>query len=90
MPWDDEPHTYYAVDLRTRVLTCEIGDPIGAFFHYNDWHPLLVSLLLERATGMPGTACCEMMDDSLFSSMASRTRRALRSGRHASIGFKER
>jgi CubicO group peptidase (beta-lactamase class C family) len=54
-PWRDEPRTYYAVDLRQRLRTCVLGDPPGSFFHYNDWHPLLVTLLLERATGMPVT-----------------------------------
>lgn len=49
-PWNDEPRTYYATDMRERLLTTSIADPVGAFFHYNDWHPLLLSLILERAT----------------------------------------
>jgi CubicO group peptidase (beta-lactamase class C family) len=56
LPWCDEPRTYYATDLRSRLLTRRITDAPGAFFHYNDWHPLLLTLLLERATGMPVTA----------------------------------
>jgi CubicO group peptidase (beta-lactamase class C family) len=55
-PWRDEPRTYYATDLRRRLLERRVVDPIGAFFHYNDWHPLLLSLVLERATGGPVTA----------------------------------
>jgi CubicO group peptidase (beta-lactamase class C family) len=55
-PWCDEPRTYYATDLRGRLLTRTITDTPGAFFHYNDWHPLLLTLLLEAATGMPVTA----------------------------------
>jgi CubicO group peptidase (beta-lactamase class C family) len=51
LPWNDEPRTYYAMDLRARLLTLAVVDPVGAFFHYNDWHPLLLSLILERATG---------------------------------------
>jgi CubicO group peptidase (beta-lactamase class C family) len=51
LPWHDEPRTYYATDLRARLLTLAVADPLGAFFHYNDWHPLLLSLVLERATG---------------------------------------
>jgi CubicO group peptidase (beta-lactamase class C family) len=51
LPWRDEPRTYYADDLRQRVLACRVTDPVGAFFHYNDWHPLLLALILERATG---------------------------------------
>ena len=55
LPWRDEPRTYYATDLRRRLLTRTMTDPPGAFFHYNDWHPLLVTLLLESATGMAVT-----------------------------------
>ncbi len=51
LPWNDEPRTYYATDLRPRLLRATITDPVGGFFHYNDWHPLLISLILERATG---------------------------------------
>jgi CubicO group peptidase (beta-lactamase class C family) len=51
LPWDDAPRTYFATDLRARVLTLPVVAPVGAFFHYNDWHPLLLSLILERATG---------------------------------------
>jgi CubicO group peptidase (beta-lactamase class C family) len=50
-PWRDEPRTYYADDLRERILDCRVSDPVGAYFHYNDWHPLLLALILERATG---------------------------------------
>ncbi len=50
-PWNDEPRTYYATDLRARLLALPVVDPVSAFFHYNDWHPLLLSLILERATG---------------------------------------
>ena len=49
LPWRDEPRTYYADDLRRRVLRCRATDRVGAFFHYNDWHPILLSLILERA-----------------------------------------
>jgi CubicO group peptidase (beta-lactamase class C family) len=55
LPWLDEPRTYYATDLRRRLLTRAMTDPPGAFFHYNDWHPLLLSLILERATGVSVT-----------------------------------
>lgn len=55
LPWDDEPRTYYGAHLRRTLLGCRVSDPVAEFFHYNDWHPLLVSLLLERATGMSVT-----------------------------------
>jgi len=51
LPWNDAPRTYYATDLRARLLALAVVDPVGRFFHYNDWHPLLLSLILERATG---------------------------------------
>jgi CubicO group peptidase (beta-lactamase class C family) len=56
LPWCDEPRTYYATDLRRRLVKRAMTDVSGAFFHYNDWHPLLLTLLLERVTGMPVTA----------------------------------
>ncbi|MFZ1908136.1 MAG: serine hydrolase [Burkholderiales bacterium] len=62
-PWRDEPHTYYADDLRQRVLGCRVSDPVGAFFHYNDWHPLLLALILERATG---TRVTELLQAKLW------------------------
>jgi CubicO group peptidase (beta-lactamase class C family) len=37
--------------LRRRLLERRVSDPIGKFFRYNDWHPQLFSLILERATG---------------------------------------
>ncbi len=51
-PWRDEPRVYYANDLRRRALDCRVTDPVGAFFHYNDWHPILLALLIERASGL--------------------------------------
>src|SRR5690606_8467665 len=56
VPWCDEPRTYYATDLRRRLLTRTMTDAPGAFFHYDDWHPLLLALLLEGATSMTVTA----------------------------------
>ena len=55
-PWLDAPRTYYGHDLRRRALACRIEDPVGAFFHYNDWHPFLLALVIERATGRSVTS----------------------------------
>jgi CubicO group peptidase (beta-lactamase class C family) len=55
-PWRDEPRSYCATDLRQRLPDCRIGEPVGAFFRYNDWHPLLLRLVLERATGQSVTS----------------------------------
>jgi CubicO group peptidase (beta-lactamase class C family) len=56
LPWNDEPRTYYGTDLRSRLLQLPITDPVGSFFHYNDWHPLLIALILERTSGKTVTA----------------------------------
>lgn len=47
-PWKDEVKTYFHPDCRTLLSNISIEDKIGDFFHYNDYHPLLLSLLLER------------------------------------------
>jgi CubicO group peptidase (beta-lactamase class C family) len=53
LPWSDDAATYYSPDLRAVAVSSPIdGDP-GQEFHYNNFHPLLMGLVLERATGMP-------------------------------------
>jgi CubicO group peptidase (beta-lactamase class C family) len=47
-PWNDEIKTYFHPDCRTLLSNIEIEDKTGNFFHYNDYHPLILSLLLER------------------------------------------
>ena len=66
LPWNDEPRTYYATDLRERLLALPVVDPVGAFFHYNDWHPLLLSLVLERATGR---TVCEQLQERIWNAL---------------------
>jgi len=52
-PFADDALTYYPPDLRQAALNVEAGNtPIGKAFHYNNYHPLLEGLILERATGM--------------------------------------
>jgi CubicO group peptidase (beta-lactamase class C family) len=50
----DDAKTYYYPDLRTLALqqTEVVGEP-GSAFLYNNYHPLLLGLILERATGVP-------------------------------------
>ena len=51
-PWGDDAKTYYAPDLRKLALQeTEIVEPPGQRFHYNNFNPLLIGLILERATG---------------------------------------
>jgi CubicO group peptidase (beta-lactamase class C family) len=52
MPWDDNPRTYYEPNMRELALSVRPGDePIGKYFRYNNYHPLLLGLILERSTG---------------------------------------
>jgi CubicO group peptidase (beta-lactamase class C family) len=67
-PWNDEPRTYYATDMRSRLLRSELTDPVGSFFHYNDWHPLLISLILERTTGKSVT---DWMQEKLWNPLGT-------------------
>ena len=52
-PFADDPLTYYPPDLRKVALSVEAsGAPIGKAFRYNNYHPLLEGMILERVTGM--------------------------------------
>jgi CubicO group peptidase (beta-lactamase class C family) len=48
----DDAKTYYYPDLRQLELEqTEIVDDPGDYFLYNNYHPLLLGLIIERATG---------------------------------------
>jgi CubicO group peptidase (beta-lactamase class C family) len=50
-PWSDDTETYYAPDLRKLALTdTEVVRPPGEHWHYNNFNPLLMGMILERAT----------------------------------------
>ncbi|WP_127571832.1 serine hydrolase domain-containing protein [Georgenia faecalis] len=53
MPWSDDTLTYYAPDLRAVALSADVVEPPGRRWHYNNYNPLLIGLVLERATGRP-------------------------------------
>jgi CubicO group peptidase (beta-lactamase class C family) len=54
VPWGDDVATYYGVDLRKVALEeTVIEGPPGEVWHYNNYNPLLLGLVMERATGMP-------------------------------------
>jgi len=56
----DDSKTYYFPDLRTLALTeTSIIDQPGSYFQYNNFHPLLLGIILERATDMSVTAYLE-------------------------------
>jgi CubicO group peptidase (beta-lactamase class C family) len=51
-PFGDDTYTYYGVDLRDVALSrVRIDGPPGIAWQYNNYHPLLLGLVLERATG---------------------------------------
>ena len=56
LPWSedaDDTKTYYATDLRELALeNCRIEEEPGEYFEYNNYNPLLIGMILERATGM--------------------------------------
>jgi CubicO group peptidase (beta-lactamase class C family) len=59
----DDTYTYYGVDLREIALTrTRIAEPPGSW-HYNNYHPLLLGLVLERTTG---TSVSEFMARRLW------------------------
>src|ERR687889_2134285 len=56
LPWSeeaDDTKTYYATDLRKLALeNSRIEGKPGEYFEYNNYNPLLIGMILERATGM--------------------------------------
>lgn len=53
LPWGDDIDTYYGTDLRELGLNgTEIEHPPGREWLYNNFNPLLLGMVLERATGM--------------------------------------
>jgi CubicO group peptidase (beta-lactamase class C family) len=54
LPWGDDAQTYYGADLRDlAVEDTEIIEPPGTRWHYNNYNPLLLGMILERVTDMP-------------------------------------
>jgi CubicO group peptidase (beta-lactamase class C family) len=52
LPWGDDVDTYYGTDLRDLGLSAtQIVRPPGQEWLYNNYNPLLLGLVLERATG---------------------------------------
>jgi CubicO group peptidase (beta-lactamase class C family) len=53
LPWSDDATTYYAPDLRAAALSAQVQSAPGRAWHYNNYNPLLMAMVLERATGQP-------------------------------------
>jgi len=58
-PFSDDFLTYYSPNLRETALASEIVEAPGQRFLYNDYNPLLLGMILERATGMSVSAYME-------------------------------
>ena len=52
-PLGDDAKTYYDPNLRELALTVEPEVEPGRRWEYNNYHPLLLGMVLERATGRP-------------------------------------
>jgi len=52
---DDPLTTYYPDQRKITLENTHIIDPPGLYFQYNKYHPQLLGMILERATGMPVT-----------------------------------
>jgi CubicO group peptidase (beta-lactamase class C family) len=64
LPWSDDALTYYGTDLRAVALEdTEVVDPPGRHWLYNNYNPLLLGLILERATG---ERVADFMSDMLW------------------------
>ncbi len=51
LPWSDDAICYFSPDCRAATRRVPVTDPVMARFHYNDYHPFLIGMILERATG---------------------------------------
>lgn len=51
-PFSDDFITSHSTDLRRAALNTEIVEEPGQRFHYNDYNPQIIGMILERATGM--------------------------------------
>jgi CubicO group peptidase (beta-lactamase class C family) len=53
LPWQDDAICYYSPECRAAALRAPVTDPVGRYFHYNDYHLFLTGMILERVMGEP-------------------------------------
>lgn len=64
LPWSDDALTYYGTDLRELALEhTRVEEEPGRTWRYDNYHPLLLGLVLERVTG---TSVSEFMAERLW------------------------
>ena len=56
LPWGDEALMYYSQDVRDLLLHIKLAHPPGSTFSTENYSPLILGWLLERATDMTLTA----------------------------------
>ena len=59
IPWHDKSRAYYHPYLREVVVNLPISGPPGEEFSYNTFNPILLGIVLERATGQSVTQYTE-------------------------------
>lgn len=60
---DDPLTTYYPDQRQISLENTNINDPPGAYFFYNKYHPQLLGMILERATG---SSVVDYMQENLW------------------------
>ena len=50
-PWTDAARAYYEPDLREFALTIVAEESPGKSWEYNNYHPILIGMIVERVTG---------------------------------------
>lgn len=62
--WGDDAKTYYAPNLRDLAIEeTEVSEELEKYFLYNNYHPLLLGLILERATH---TSVSEYLEEKIW------------------------
>lgn len=61
MPWSIQMRQYLTANARKDMLRLRVSEPVNSTFHYNDWHPNLLALIVETVSGKSLTECFETM-----------------------------
>ena len=67
-PWSDEADTYYSTDLRRTGMRARVAEPPGVRFVYNNYNPLLIGLVVERAVG---TTVSAFLSETVWQAMGA-------------------
>lgn len=60
LPWGDKPKAYYYPDLRKRILELPLESNPGGGFKYNSYNPILLGMIIEKASQMSPAKYFEM------------------------------